>query len=65
VISDNCKLGMGTKVYSITRLAYDPDDRGKRISIMPYDQSPIFIAPVILEQNVWMGLHSIIIGGTH
>jgi acetyltransferase-like isoleucine patch superfamily enzyme len=63
VISDNCTLSAGTKIYSITNLAYDPDDRGKRISIMPYDQAPFFIAPVILEQNVWIGLHGIVMPG--
>lgn len=63
LISDNCTLSAGSKIYSITNLAYDPDDRTKRISIMPYEQAPCLIAPVILEQNVWIGLHGIVMPG--
>jgi acetyltransferase-like isoleucine patch superfamily enzyme len=63
LISDNCTLSAGTKIYSISNLAYDPDNRGKRISIMPYDQAFFFVAPVILEQNVWVGLNGIIMPG--
>lgn len=63
MISDNCTLSAGSKIYSITNLAYDPDNRTKRISIMPYEQAPFLISPVVLEQNVWIGLHGIVMPG--
>lgn len=62
-ISDNCTLSAGTKIYSLTNTPYDPDDRGRVVSIMPYEQAPFLLSPVVLCNNVWVGLNAIIMPG--
>ncbi len=62
-IGDNCTLSSGAKIYSLTNLAYDPDDRSRVISIMPYEQAPFLLSPVVLGQNVWVGLNSVLMPG--
>lgn len=64
-IGDNCTLSTGTKVYSLSNLPYDPEDRSKIISIMPYAQAPFIESPVCLEDNVWIGLDCIVMPGVH
>ena len=59
-IGDNSTLSAGSKLYSLTNIAYDPDDRSEIISIMPYEQAPFLIGPIILKSNVWLGLNCII-----
>lgn len=59
-IGDNCVLSSGCKIYSLTNTAYDPEIRGKVISIMPYHQAPFLISSVVFRKNVWLGLNSIV-----
>lgn len=59
-IGDNSTLSAGSKLYSLTNIAYNPDDRSEIISIMPYEQAPFLIGPIILKSNVWLGLNCII-----
>lgn len=59
-ISNNCVLSSGCKIYSLTNLAYDVEDRTKIISIMPYNQAPFLLSPVFLGQNTWLGLNTIV-----
>jgi acetyltransferase-like isoleucine patch superfamily enzyme len=62
-IGDNCTLSAGTKIYSLSNLPYDPDDRKRVVSIMPYEQAPFILSPVVLHQNVWAGLQVLIMPG--
>jgi acetyltransferase-like isoleucine patch superfamily enzyme len=62
-IGDNCTLSAGTKTYSLSNLPYDPENRSKIVSIMPYTQAPFIMSPVCLEKNVWIGLDCIIMPG--
>jgi acetyltransferase-like isoleucine patch superfamily enzyme len=62
-ISDKCTLSAGCKIYSMTNLAYDPEDRFKKVSIMPYSQAFFLVSPVVLKENVWLGLHSTVMPG--
>jgi len=64
-IADNCTLSAGTKIYSLSNLPYDPEDKSKIISIMPYSQAPFLTSPVCLGKNVWIGLDCIIMPGVH
>ena len=63
-IHDFCTLSSGTKIYSLSNLPYDPDDKKKIVSIMPYEQAPFICSPVVLEENVWLGLNCIVMPGT-
>lgn len=63
-IGDNCVLSSGCKIYSLTNTAYDPSNPKKIISIMPYDQAPFLISPIVLSNNVWLGLNSILMPGS-
>jgi acetyltransferase-like isoleucine patch superfamily enzyme len=62
-ISDNCVMSAATKIYSLTNLANHPDDKGRVISIQPYSQAPFLLSPVVLKQNVWLGLQVIVMPG--
>lgn len=64
-IGNNCGLSAGTKLYSISSMAYDPDDRKRVVCAVPYDQAVIIAAPIVLEDNVWIGLNGIVMPGTH
>ena len=64
-IGDNCTLSAGTKIYSLSNLPYDPENRSKIVSIMPYTQAPFIMSPVCLEKNVWIGLDCIVMPGVH
>jgi galactoside O-acetyltransferase len=64
-IGDYCTLSSGTKIYSLSNLPYDFEDKSKIISIMPYETAPFILSPVVLEDNVWLGLNCIVMPGTH
>lgn len=59
-IKDRTVLSSGCKIYSLTNIAYDLTDRSKIISLMPYKNAPFLISPVVIEENVWLGLNTII-----
>lgn len=62
-IGDNCTLSAGCKLYSLTNQPYDPDDRSRVLSIMPYGQAPFLCGPIVLRKNVWLGLQVIVMPG--
>lgn len=63
-IGDNCVLSTGSKVYSLTSMAYNPDDRSEIISVVPYDgKSPTLVGPIVLDENVWVGINVIVSPG--
>jgi acetyltransferase-like isoleucine patch superfamily enzyme len=64
LIKRNSTLSAGTKIYSLSNLPADPDCPEKVVSIMPYSQAPFILSPVLLEQNVWLGLNCIVMPGT-
>jgi len=64
-IGDNCGLSAGTKIYSLSNLPYDPENRSKVVSIMPLNQAPFIMSPVCLEENVWVGLDCLVMPGVH
>jgi acetyltransferase-like isoleucine patch superfamily enzyme len=59
-IDSNSTISAGTKLYSLTNIAYNPDNRSEVISIMPYEQAPFLIGPIVLRSNVWLGLNCIV-----
>jgi acetyltransferase-like isoleucine patch superfamily enzyme len=61
--ADNVVLSSGCKIYSLTNTAYDLHDRGKVVSIMPYEQAQFMLSPVVIEHNVWLGLNTIVMPG--
>lgn len=62
-LGDRCTLSAGTKIYSLSNLSRDPEHPGVPTSIMPYDNAPFLSSPVVLEDNVWVGLDCIIMPG--
>lgn len=65
VIGDNSVMSAGCKVYSLTNTPNDPEYPGAVISIQPYEQAPFLLSPVILGENVWLGLNVIIMPSVH
>ena len=63
LIKNNSTLSASSKIYSMTNLAYDPENKSNIISIMPYSQAIFLISQVILEENVWLGLNSVVMPG--
>lgn len=61
---DKVVLSSGCKIYSLTNLAYDINDRSRIVTLMPYAQSEFLLSPVVLETNVWLGLNTIVMPGT-
>lgn len=59
-MEDNCVMSSGCKVYSLTNTANDLDIPNEIISIMPYSQAPFLLSPIVLKENVWLGLNTII-----
>lgn len=59
-IGDNCVMSSGCKIYSLTNTPYDIDIPNKVISIMPYSQAPFLLSSIVLFENVWLGLNSIV-----
>lgn len=64
-IEDNCVLSANSKIYSLTNTSYDLEDRATVTSIMPYSQAHFLISPIVLNFNVWLGLNTIVMPGTH
>ena len=58
-IGDNSVMSSGAKIYSLTNTAYDLSDKTKVISLMPYTQAPFLCSPVVIKENVWLGLNTI------
>lgn len=63
-IDDNSTMSAGSKIYSLTSIAYNPYNRSEIVSIVPYSgKSPTLIGPVVLGKNVWIGIDSIVSPG--
>jgi acetyltransferase-like isoleucine patch superfamily enzyme len=63
-IADRCVMSAGSKIYSLTSMATNPFDESEVLSIVPYDgPSPTLIGKVVLNENVWIGLDSVISPG--
>lgn len=63
-IGDNSTMSAGSKIYSLTSIAYNPFDPSEIVSIVPYTgKSPTLIGPVVLGNNVWIGIDSIVSPG--
>jgi acetyltransferase-like isoleucine patch superfamily enzyme len=64
-IGNYCTLSSGVQMYSLTNTPYRLDKRSEITSIMPLgsNHSPHLLAPVVLEENVWLGLHAIVMPG--
>jgi acetyltransferase-like isoleucine patch superfamily enzyme len=63
-IGDNCTMSTGSKIYSLTSLPHNPFNRKEVVSIMPYSGvSPTLIGPVVLKNNVWLGINVCIFPG--
>jgi acetyltransferase-like isoleucine patch superfamily enzyme len=63
VIKNNSTLSACTKLYSMSNLAYDPDKRDLITSIMPYSQAIFIVSQIVMEENVWLGLNTIVMPG--
>lgn len=59
-IGNKCVTSAGCKVYSLTNTANDPSHPDEVISIQPYNHAPFLLAPVVLNENVWLGLNVIV-----
>jgi acetyltransferase-like isoleucine patch superfamily enzyme len=64
-LGNYCHLSTGTKLYSLNGLPWSPYDRSERgVSILPYSgRSPCIIGPVVLGENVWLGLNCAVFPG--
>lgn len=63
-IGDYCTMSTGSKIYSLTSLPNDPFNKEQHISIMPYSGiSPTLIGPVVLNENVWLGINVCVFPG--
>lgn len=59
LIGNNVVLSSGCKLYSLTNTAYDLQNPKKVISLMPYSQAIFLLSPIVLDNNVWLGLNVI------
>lgn len=62
-IGNSCTLSAGSKVYSVSNLPHNPDRPGEVVSIMPYQESDSISSPVVLEDNVWTGIGTVVMPG--
>lgn len=62
-IGNNVVLSAGCKLYSLTNVAYDFEDREKITSIMPYNQANFLKGAIVLRDNVWLGLGTVVMPG--
>lgn len=63
-IGDNSTLSSGTKLYSLTSMAYNPYNMHEVVSIVPYSgKSPTLEGPIFLGNNVWVGIDCIVSPG--
>jgi acetyltransferase-like isoleucine patch superfamily enzyme len=54
-------MSAGAKIYTLSNThMVDPAHPENIISIMPYDQAPFLLSPVVLHSNVWLGINVIV-----
>ena len=65
-LGDRFVMSEGSKIYSLTSMAYNPEDRTEITFVTPYSgKSPTLMGPVSIEDNVFIGIGCIISPGTH
>ena len=64
-IGDNCVLSACTKLYSMTSLHANPNDKAEVISVYPYEQGYFRLGKVAIGFNTWIGLNCIVMPGVN
>ncbi len=66
VLEDYCAISSGIKIYSASNTLYDPEFPKRRVEVMPlgHSNAPFLVSPVVIKENVWLGLQCIIMPGT-
>lgn len=59
-IGSKSVMSAGSKIYSLTNTSIDLSDPGRVISIQPYENAPFLLSPVMLAENVWLGLNVVV-----
>lgn len=62
-VANNSVLSAGCKLYSLTNLANNPEKPAEIISIQPYRQAPFLRSPIVINDNTWLGLNTIVMPG--
>lgn len=62
-IGDRCTVGAYAKIYSLSNLPCDPREPEVVHSIMPYSQAPFLAGPVVLSDNVWVAVNTMLMPG--
>ena len=63
IICDNSVISSSCKLYSHSSLASDFKNKSKLISLMPYQNSFFINGPIIIKENVWLGMEVIVNAG--
>ena len=63
LICDNSVISSSCKLYSHSSLATDFKNKSKYISLMPYQNSYFINGPIIIKENVWLGMEVIVNAG--
>lgn len=65
-IGSNCGISSGTKLYSAVNLPTSPYDNSELIFFSHWNtKSAYIVSPIVLEDNVGIGLNSVILAGVH
>lgn len=62
-IGDNSVLSSSCKLYSHSNLPNDYKNKSSYVSLMPYENSFFINGPIIIENNVWLGLNVVVNAG--
>lgn len=64
IVCAKCCMSVGSKVYSLTSIPYNPYNKNEIVSVVPYSgKSPTLIGPVVFQDNVWIGIDCIVSPG--
>jgi len=65
-IGSNCGISSGAKLYSVMNLPTNPYDRRDVIFFSHWNtKSAYMVSPIIFEENVGIGLNSVVLAGVH
>ncbi|WP_371820714.1 DapH/DapD/GlmU-related protein [Synechococcus sp. A10-1-5-1] len=62
-IGDNCVLSACTKLYSLSSLHVNPNDKAAVISVYPYEKGYFRLGKISIGFNTWIGLNCIVMPG--
>lgn len=62
-IGDNTVLSSSCKLYSHSNLPNDYKNKSSYVSLMPYENSFFINGPIVIKNNVWLGLEVIVNAG--